>query len=184
MTIKNENTINGFETIPTLPHGMSFLAQRGLISRVEQNCSHDGLPTATKSMKRIGGEPKEIKSVTSIEGFGDMAFATLAVLVASQKQGKLLRVNDAKNNKLTNAEEICKRNMHVIEQYYMGKQDGGGTNNQNGIVDYDLAYCDELAHDDLQQIPQEIFGYDVKGRNRSKYPFRKYTTRRSKYNGN
>jgi hypothetical protein len=35
--IKNE--IDGFETIPELRHGMSFIAQKGLISSVEENCS-------------------------------------------------------------------------------------------------------------------------------------------------
>jgi hypothetical protein len=78
MNQKNENAINGFETIPTLPHGMSFVAQKGLISRVEQNCSRKKLPTGSRRMKTIGGQRKEIKSVTTIEGFGDLAFATLA----------------------------------------------------------------------------------------------------------
>jgi hypothetical protein len=102
MNEKNENAINGSETIPTLPHGMSFLPQNGLISRVEQNCSRKGL-THNKWVKRIEGEATETKNTTTIEGFGETAFITLGVLFSSQKEGNLVRLNDARNNKLTSA---------------------------------------------------------------------------------
>ncbi|SRR6266487_2003745 len=156
MNEKNENAIKGFETISPLTHGMSFLPQKGLISRVEQNCSHKNRNNCVKS---IEGEATETNSITTIEGFGDMAFVTLGVLFSSQKEGYLVRLNDARNNKLTSAEEICKRNIHLVEEYYTSEQDDiSGTNNQSGIFDYDLGDCDELVHDDLQQVPQETFG--------------------------
>jgi hypothetical protein len=105
--------------------------------------------------------------------------------LSSQKEGNLVRLNDARNNKLTSAEEIYKRNMHLVEEYDTNKQDDiSGTNNQSGIFGYDLADCDELAHDDLRQVPQETFGYDIEQRNRLKYPFRKYAETRSNCNGN
>ena len=136
-------------------------------------------------MKRIEGEATETKITTIIGGFGDMAFVTLGVLFSSQKDGNPVRLNDTRNKKLTSAEEICKRNMHLVEEYYTSKQDDiSGTNNQSGIFDCDLADCDEILHDDLQQVPHETFGYDVKERNRLKYRFRKYTAKRSNYNGN
>lgn len=106
-----------------------------------------------------------------------MAFVTLGV--PSQKDGNPVRLNDARNNKLTSAEEICKRNMHLVEEYYTSKQD-----DTSGIFDCDLADCDEIVHDDLLQVPHETFGYDVKERNPLNYPFRKYAAKRSNYNGN
>lgn len=114
MNENNENAIKGFETIPTLPHGMSFVVQKELISRVEQNCSHKGL-THNKWVKRIEGEARENKNTTTIEGFGEMAFITLDVLFSSQKEGNLVRLNDARNNELTSADEICKKNMRLVE---------------------------------------------------------------------
>jgi hypothetical protein len=55
---------------------MSFVARNGLISRVEQNCSHKGL-THNKWVKRIEREATENKNTTTIEGFDEMAFVTL-----------------------------------------------------------------------------------------------------------
>ncbi len=67
MNENNENAIKGFETIPTLPDGMSFIARNGLISRVEQNCSHKGL-THNKWVKRIEGEATENKNIRTLIG--------------------------------------------------------------------------------------------------------------------
>src|SRR5438128_124443 len=99
MNEKNENAIKGFGTISPLTHGMSFFPQKGLISRVEQNCSRKRLSTGTQWIKE-----KENKHVSTIEGFGDMPFAILCVIFSSRKEGSLVRLNDARNNKLTSTE--------------------------------------------------------------------------------
>lgn len=156
MNDNNKNATNGFETIPALAHGMSFFPQKGLISRVEQNCSRKRLSTGKQWIK----EKEEDKHVSTIEGFGDMPFATLCIIFSSRKEGSLVRLNDARNNKLTSAEEICKINPNLVKEYHVSKQnDISGTNNQEDIFCYDSTDNEEL-YDDVQQVPEEIFGYD------------------------
>jgi hypothetical protein len=160
MKQNNENAIEGFETISPFTHGMSFVAQNGLISRVEQNCSQNVCTHNKWATKRIR-EATETKNTTTIEGFGEMPFMTLDVLFSAEKEGNSVRLNDARNNKLTNAEEICKRNMHLMEEYCRSKP--GYTSEKtslSGVSDH----FDEDVYDDLQQIPHETFAYDLKER--------------------
>jgi hypothetical protein len=165
LTRNKENALEGFETIPQFTHGMSFFLDR---SRVEQNCSQNG-PTHNKWVKRNGGEEAaKTKNTTIIEGFGKMPYVTLDVIFSAEREGNNVRLNDPRNNKVTSAEDICKINTdvfakHLAKEYYTSEPaDADATNCQNSIFDH--ADCDELVHDDLSQVPQETFAYDLKER--------------------
>jgi hypothetical protein len=168
LTQNKENALEGFETIPQFTHGMSFFLDR---SQVEQNCSQNG-PTHNKWVERNGGEAAKTKNTTIIEGFGKMPFVTLDVIFSAEREGHNVRLNDARNNEVTSAEDICKINTdvfakHLAKEYYTSEPDDvDATNCQNSIFDH--ADCDELVHDDLSQVPQETFAYDLKERKQLK----------------
>ena len=108
--------------------------------------------------KRIGEATETKNSLTTIEGFGQMPFMTLGVLFSAEKERNPVRLNDARNNKLTNAKEICKRNMHLMEEYCSSKP--GYTSETTSLS----GVSDHFDDDDLQQVPHETFAYDLKKR--------------------
>lgn len=164
MNEKNENTINGFETSPTLTPGMNLDARKGTIPRVESDVSQTGPVSCDKvSTKNEKVQQSEIKDVITIEGFGDMTFYTVGLVLDARKAGRA-QLKDTKGNNLTSCTEILGRNKHYMEEYNLRDDEIDRTKSQGGILGYDLTEIEELEYNGIQEISEEIFGSDVEKR--------------------
>jgi hypothetical protein len=163
MNEKKENAINGFETIPTTTPGMNLDAPKGTIPRVELENSLEKRLRMTDGYLKKNEKQQQTetnKTATVVKGFGGMTFYTLGIIFSAEKTGRKILMRDTEGNELTEATEICRRNRHLVEQYYKHDEDNKIGYNHDDVCYEDTDYEGGQEYGNLE----DISSYDVKNK--------------------
>lgn len=138
MTIKTDRTneptvgINFFENIP--PGGSENYSFRWKNSTKVKHVSNN---TADKKTRHGSIGLNETQDNAVVKGFGSTPLFTVGLLVTSKQRIRLDDDGAAKNGKLSNAEDICKRNRTIVKNYWNEDVAEEGDNTSKTIKDED-----------------------------------------------
>jgi hypothetical protein len=138
--VENEPTVgnNFFENVPPVEKSDEFQITTDLVE--------------TSNHQR-SGEVTGTQGTTVLKGFGGNALFVLGLLAKTKEAGERVRLDDDTGNKekLSNAEDIFRRNLIIVRKYY--NVEGCIVTKNNGrIEEYDkpvpLALADEVFASD------------------------------------